>query len=135
MLRVNQRSWKPFWVCPRIDCPEKTASADPGDRGPSPGKSLGAVRSNQPGPGCHGSCSVRKDARGSCCLTHTGFSPDTSLQWECEMMPFLYQLKHEIVYTHFVSKESSLDLGFIFTVLLTDLAQSSHIIKTHRTNK
>lgn len=51
------------------------------------------------------------------------------------MMPFLYQFKNEIVYTQFVSNESSLDLGFIFTVFLTDLAQSSHIIKTHQINE
>lgn len=135
VLRVNQRSWKPFWVCHHMDCPEKTGWADSGGRAPSPGKSLGAVRSNQPGSGCNASCSVRKDARGSCCLTHTVFYRKHPFSVSMQMTPFLYQFQNEIEYTQFVSNESSLHLGFIFTLLLTDLALSSHIIKTHQMNK
>lgn len=60
--------------------------------------------------------------RGICCVARIVLYPENPLNVIIQMIPFLYQLKKEIIYTLFVLNESTSHLGFVFRMLLTHLA-------------
>lgn len=103
-----------------LECPEKTGPADSGAQAPSPGESVGAMKEQSAWAWVQCQGFGQERYWGSCCVTHIVENPfNVSMQ----MMSFLYEFRSERVHTQFVSSETSLHLGCVFTMLLRYLAQ------------